>query len=300
VTDARVIRHGRGRRTVLAAAASGDLLAAIAQGCEQAGLVLDAIGPACEVVPLVTRDASRATTLTVETAAGTEQLDLVRGVVCRSRLIRANCTPTHGWVPQLASLGELAGRFATAFSATKARPRLSLLPDHTRARAAAQHRRRVRWLIAAALVAWLMAGVVFLARLRLADARTRAELAASATMTESVRRLHRDLDSANAALTTMRQAEASRSSTFLLLERLTRLLGDSVIVVSVRITRDSTLHLAGYAPTADRVVATLERMQGVERPRLEEPPNRQVLTMADGRRREWDRFGIVAQLARRP
>jgi hypothetical protein len=299
--DARVVVLGRRERVVVAAAAPESLVAAIADGCEQAGLVLDALGPACDVLPSAV-DALDGGPLAVPTAAGAEHLDLAGRTVWRSRLLRAGSLPAPAWKAPLAALGADAATYASAFAAASATPRLSLLPPSSRARRAARERSRRRTLAIAACLLWTLAAGVFLARLGIHDAAVHARLAELAPAAAGALTLRRDLSAAQGAMGTIERATLNRSRLLPLLATLTERLGDSVTLVSVRVTRDSVLHLSGYAPVADRIVAALEHTPGLAAPRLEAPPDRQALggSAASGRQREWDRFAVVARLRAAP
>lgn len=297
-SDVVAVALGRGRSAALAAAAPESVCRAIVQGCAAAGLALEYIAPAAEPLGATFLRPADAT-CDVRTAAGLERLDGVRGRVWRSRRLRQSeaAPATH---PGLAELGERATEFTAAFAAARGRSRLNLIPSEVVARNTALASRRLRRLAVAAVVAWVAMAVTYAGRMRLAAGTAARELEAIRPAAESALVLRRDLNALTDAVATIREAERGRSRHLELLGALSAGLGDSVALVSLRIGADSAFHLAGYAPVADRVVATLERMPGVAAPRLDGPPGRQRMSAIGLPRTERDRFAISARLRGNP
>lgn len=295
VTDGLIVRSGSKETAMLAAATSEALARAIASGCEQAGVRLASLGPAVEVLPRTVVGGGASDSLALPTASGGEHIQLWGGQAVRSRRLAA--APTEpAWVPALAAIGPEAARFASAYAATCAPARLRLLPPDWHLRRSVRDRRRLLRLAAATAGVWALATVVFVARLTFAERAASAESARLRSAVESALGVRRDLGAAQAALAAVRDAQATRSRVLGLLAALTAGLGDSTSIAGLRLGADSTLHLSGFAPSADAVVAALERVRGVVGARLESPSVRQSVTLPRERAREVDRFAAVARI----
>ena len=295
VTDALRVRSGPRETVLLAAAASEALSRGIVAGCEQAGIRLASLGPAAEILPRAGMDSRDCHTLPMPTASGAEYLDLWAGDTIRSRR-RAEAPPEPAWVPPLAALGPDAWRFAGAFAATRGPGHLQLLPADWHRRRAARAGRRLWFLAAAAALAWALAGGTIMARASLAERAAAAESARLRGAVEGARSVRRDLGDTRAALNAVRRARANRSRLMALLAALTGALGDSASLASLHLGRDSTLHLGGFAPSADAVIAALERVPGLAAARFEAPNARQSVAVPGARPRELDRFAIAVRL----
>ena len=295
VTDGLLVRSGPKEVAMLAAATSEALANAIASGCEQAGIRLMSLGPAAEVLPLAVVGGRASESLALPTASGAEHIQLWGGQAVRSRRLAAvPSEPT--WVPALAAIGPEAARFAGAYAATCAPARLRLLPPGWHLRQSARGRRRMLRLALATAAVWALATAVFVVRLAVAERAASAESVRLRSAVESALGVRRDLGAAQAALEAVRDARATRSRVLVLLATLTAGLGDSTSIASLRLGADSTLRLSGFAPSADAVVAALERVRAVAGARLESPSVRQALTLPRARPREVDRFAVVARL----
>lgn len=297
VTDAR--RISLGNTSAMVAAATSDALSrAIADGCEQAGLHLGSIGPAAEVIPTAIVGGFSGESLVLPIGSSAEMLVCRRGQVIRSRMVTAVGTSPPAWAPALRAMGGDAGRLAGAYAAACVAPRLQLLPSDWALRHRSRHRRAQRGLAIGSAVAWALAAALFVGRAALAGQLAKAEVARLETTVGRVMVIRRDLDRADAALGAVRQALARRSRLLSLLADLTRAVGDSTSLAFVEVSPDSALHLGGLAPSADGVIAALERLGGVAHPRVEAPTGRQGVAVPGGHRRELDRFAIVADLQR--
>jgi len=283
-----------------AAAAVESLVRAVLDGCAQAGLAVESVGPAAEVLPralAAAPGAANADPIVIPSGATAEVLDVGPGGAWRSRLVRSvDGAPPVTWVPALATLGEEAAHFAPAYAAAVALPRLQLLPADTRvAHGHAARKRHVR-LLAAALCLWVAAGATYIARLSWTLHSSTTSLAALRGSLDSALALRRDLDGATHALATIQAAEAGRSRQLALLAELARALDDSTYVMALNVGAGRTVRLVGYAPRAAKVLAALERVSLLHEARLEGPVTREA---ANGNR-ELDRFAIVASLEGRP
>jgi hypothetical protein len=94
----------------------------------------------------------------------------------------------------------------------------------------------------------------------------------------------------------MATARATRSRRLALIGALTGALGDSVFLVALRVGPDRIVRLVGYAPSAARALADLERVRQLRDAKLEGLVTRESI---EGRK-PLDRFAIVAQLVGAP
>ncbi len=296
VTDAALVAVGRHQRVLWAAAGPELVARAVAEGCIQAGLALEALGVAAEVLPAGVSGLPRGGVVNVPCDGASEVLDIVGQQTWRSRLLREAPEKPPAWVAPLAALGADAARFAAAYGAAVAKPRLLLLPPAMRAAAALRARRRLLRLAAAALATWLLAAGTYGARMAVRDRQVGVELARLKPGVDSALSLRRDLAAATAATATLEDASRTRSRSLDLLAALTAGLGDSTVIVAFRVAPDSTVRLSGYAPAAARVLADLERVPVLQAAKLDGPSSREMLGAAPGTARMWDRFAITARL----
>lgn len=296
VTDCRVLRGEQDARVLLAAAAAESLVDALSRGCEAAGLAVEAMGPAAEVLPRALAGGVTSGEVSLDHGGTGECLSLGPDGTWRSRLSPRDLTkPIPRWAPALQDVGDGAARFAAAYGASVHRPVLDLLPSGTKAARSRRAWRRVRAVAAVGAGLWLAAGLTHIARLRAAERTAGAELEAMRPAVDSTLALRRELALAAAAVATMRVAEAGRSRVLLRLADLTTVLGDSVWLTSLQLDSDSILRVTGHAPQATRVVAQLETLAWVRDARLELPAVRE---RADGR--DLDRFSVLARLETKP
>ncbi|MGH6785062.1 MAG: hypothetical protein ACREBP_10630, partial [Sphingomicrobium sp.] len=267
------------------------LIDAAVRGCQQAGLTIESVGAGREVLPAAICPAGTEPSV-IATPRGPELLEVSNGLAWRSRRADDSEQPTN-WHATLAGLDGRAAEFAMAFAATVGRPRLSLLSPAACARRAGEFHARARRLFAVAAALWLLAAGIADLRLRFAISGARAELEQLAPVLDSIETVERDLLTVSSGLNRIEAGRQNRSRHLELLARLTTTLGDSVSLASLRVDSDRALHLAGLAPVADAVVATLERMPGVRRARLEAPVSRQRINAPGGR--ELDRFAIAVE-----
>ncbi len=294
-TDAQ-LRHRRGLPCVLVTAAVPlDTLRAVVSGCEQAGIRLDSAAPSLDLIGGGMLRAGADDAIVALTASGTHRLERAGDRLIGVR--RCDDEPTP--IPSLfTALQNEAHHFVAAYAAAVVRPGLDLLPGEARHRHEGRQRRRIRTVAAAASILWISAAAVTQVRWHLADQFAATELSRLEPRARVATRLKIDLDRANAALGVMNRAQHGRSQTLELLSALTTALGDSVTLASVQLSADSTLHLSGYAPSADRVVASLEHLRLAQHPKLEGPATRQQVN-SGSRSISMDRFAISARLASR-
>lgn len=293
VTDARRIRSGNGEPVLLAAAAAEPLVSAAVSACEDAGLAVEAVGPAAEVLPRALAGAPVEHEVALAGGAHYEVLSIAGGGVWRSRLVREASGAPPDLVPALAAAGGRAADLAAAYAVSLRRPALELLPPATRAARLSTARKRLGRIAAAALGVWLAAGLVHTARLAAVARSAERQLAAMAPALDSALALRSDLRAARVALETIRQAERGRSQVLAVLADLTRRLGDSVVVAAFDLGADSTVRVVGYAPHAAGVLAALESAGWLGGVRLETPATREGVGAGDV---ELDRFSVVARL----
>ncbi|MGH7530060.1 MAG: hypothetical protein ACREMN_06725 [Gemmatimonadales bacterium] len=293
VTDAAIVPVDRTVRALWAAAVAEPIVQSALAGCAEAGLAVDDVGPAADVLPLAVREAPSAGELVLSDGTVAEVLAVGAGGTWRSRLVPGTRASEVTWVAALEAMGADAAHFAAAYGAGIARPRLSLLPPDTRAARAAAARRRALRVAAAAAALWLLAAGVHIARLYVSSQTAAAELAKNGSMVDSTLVLRRELDAGRRTLAQFGTAERARSRQLALLAPLTAALGDSAYLVMLRLGPDGTVRLAGYAPSAARVVADLERVRELREVRLDGPVTREQ----GARSRELDRFAVIARRA---
>lgn len=288
--DAVIVRVDAGTTALLTAAASEQLLKAILEGCAQAGLEVEAVGPAADVVH-VSVSGTDARDLVFPNGGTSEVVSVSTAGAWRSRRVSGVLPATSAWHPALATMGEEASHFAAAFSVALTLPRLQLLPAHSRVAREGRSRARLFRLAGAAILLWCLAIAVYITRLSITTAAATRELAGRSVEIDSALALRRELEAARATVDRFALAEATRSRELATLAEVTRLLGDSAFLSSYRTTADGRISLSGYAPSAARVVANLERASSLREPRLESQIAREALAG----RGELDRFAITAR-----
>jgi len=294
LTDAALQAAGAGRR-LWAGAADDATVRSLVDGCRQAGLALDAVGPAADVLPAALA-APAGGSFAIRNGAGTEMVEIAGGRTLRSRLVASGEGAAPEWVAPLAALGEEAPHFAAAYAAALARPRLLFLPKEALEARRIRAARALRRLAAATAGLWLLAGAVYAVRLGAAARAADREMAAMGAAVDSALAVRRDLDAATGVMATIARAEGERSRHLALLAALTRALPDSSVVVSLRVAPDSTVRLSGYAAGAARVLARIEQVSLLRGARLEGSVTREVLGAGTPQQRSWDRFALVARL----
>jgi hypothetical protein len=290
VTDARIIRVP-GRRAVLCAAAALEaLVGAVASGCEQAGLEIDGLGPATEILPAAVNPNDRSPIMVVSTVTGTTEMEVAEHRAFRAR--RSHSVSALRWATPLASLGDDAVRFAEAFAAASITTRIDLRPASARDRTRRTLGSKAGRIAVAAMLVWGAAYAMRQLRYEHVGRQAEAKISHFEPARPALDSLRRDLALASSAIMMIRMAEAQRSRQLVLLAALTRAMSDSTVLTSIRIDGDSLLHLSGYTRSADRAVAELERVALLQRPRLEGPASREVLP-GHG---EFDRFAAAARV----
>jgi len=291
VTDGVRSEGADGTPVLWAGAVPEPLVEAALAGCQQAGLVVEDIGPAADVLPAAFEATAGPTEVVVPNTRTSEVLSVGGARVWRSRRVVGRRPCTASWNAALTGAEGLAVELASAYAATLARPRLDLSPSSVgAARRRASRRFRIVLALAGAAL-WLVAGAVYAARLTVASRTVEAGLAAAAPAVDTALALRRDLDAATANEATIEAAVRARSRQLGLLAAVTAALGDSGYLVSFQAASDGTVRLVGYAPAATRVLANFERVPLVGEVKLEGPVTRE----AAAGRPELDRFSIVAQ-----
>ena len=296
VTDGRAVWVGPRDRALLAAGAPEPLVRAVVQGCEEAGLTLEALGPAADVLPWALADPPARGDVTIPLADGHETLSLSPAGVWRSRRRRDADSAPPRWCAALSAAGQPAAALAEAYAAAIRRPVLDLLPRETRAARVHVAWRRVRVTLMGGAALWVAAGVVRVARLQALGRETERQLLSMDRAVDSALTLHGDLNAARAAVATIRRAERGRSRTLSILGDLTTSLGDSVVIAALELTADTSFRLVGDAPQAARVLVNLERMPWLRGARFESPVLKEQIAPGD----ELDRFSILARTGQWP
>jgi len=291
VTDGVRTEGDDGTPVLWAGAAPEPLVEAALAGCQQAGLVVDGIGPAADVLPAAFAVSAGLAEVVVPNTTSSEVLSLGQAQVWRSRRVVGRRPCTAPWNAALTGAGGLAVELAPAYAATLARPRLDLSPSSVGAARRRTSRRFRLGLALAGVGLWLLAGAVYAARLAVTARNVEAGLVAAAPAVDTALALRRDLGAATTTVATIEAAERARSRQLGLLAAVTAALGDSGYLVSFQAASDGTVRLVGYAPAATRVLANFERVPLIGEVKLEGPVTRE----AAAGRPELDRFSIVAQ-----
>lgn len=293
VTDAVRIALTKGTTALWVGAVAEPIAQAVLAGCAQAGLVVEGLGPAADVLPHATREAYGS--LAFPNGGTTELLEVGAHGTWQSRLVRETGNGRPATLHAvLESLGDNAPHFAAAYAAAIALPRLTLLPTEARAAQERHGRRRMTKVLAIGATLWLLAGSTYVARLAWTKQAATRALGSAAGAVDSALAVRRELALAQATLATIARAESERSRHLAVLAAVTQALGDSTYLVDLQVTPDGVVRLAGYAPVAARVVAALERVPLLRDVRLEGPVTRESAT---GNR---DRFAVVVRLEIRP
>jgi hypothetical protein len=295
VTDGVRIALSKDSAALWAGAAAEPLVQAVLAGCVQAGLALEGLGPAADVLPWAAAQPQGA--LVFVNGGTAEALDVGPSGTWQSRLMRGvGDGESPVLAAPLAALGEHAVQFAAAYATAVALPRLTLLPSEARAAAERRGQRRMLRLLGIGAALWLAAAGIHVGRLAwIREAATRS-LGAAASAVDSALAARRDLDLARATLVTVAHADEGRSRHVALLAAVTQALGDSTYIAAFQLTPDGVVRLAGYAPVAARAVAQLERVAVLKDVRLEGPVTREQGAGNTVR----DRFAIVAWMERQP
>lgn len=299
VTDALVLRTGK-ERTLWAGAASEGTVRALLGGCRAAGLEVEALGPASDVLHAIAAVAPASGVIVYPNGTTSEVVERVAGRTLRSRLVAGARAEPMEWGAPLEALGPDAPCFAPAYAAALTRPRLLFLPRETHEARRLRARRRLRWLAVTAGVLWLAALAVYVVRLGASAREAEQEVRSLGPAVDSALALRRDVEAASEVLATVDAAAQGRSRHLALLADLTRFLPDSSVLVTVRIAPDSTVRLAGYAASGAQVLAQLEQVPHLRGARLEGPLIREALAAGTAQARTWDRFAAVARLEAAP
>lgn len=302
VTDGRVVVINAGTAALWAAAAPEPLVQALLAGCAQAGLRVEALGPAADVLPAALDHSHSAGDVVLPTAEGSERLSIGTGGTWRSRLVPAQAAPSPAgegtplWQSALGALGPDAGQFAAAFAVCRQAPQLDLTPPDTRAARERVRLRRTLRVVAAAVGLWMVAGGVALGRLLWTYRSSTAFLETVRPQLDSALAERRELDAGRTTLETIAAAERTRSRRLGLLAGITHALGDSAFLVMLRIGPGAEVRFAGYAPQAAHVLASLEHVKELQDAKLEGPVTRE----APAGRAALDRFAVTASLVEPP
>jgi Tfp pilus assembly protein PilN len=295
VTDACLVSAGADQLALWGAAASEPLVQAVLEGCAEAGLAVESLGPAADVLPWALTAPLGNAVVVYPNGGTSEVLCVGPNGTWRSRLVASTIAAEPVWVSGLASLGADAKHFAPAYAAAIVPARLQLLPAHTRVARERAGRQRSITVATVGLALLLLALLLHVGRLLFALRAATAFLSANAAVLDTALAARREMATGRATLEIIANARQQRSRHLAVLAGLTSALGDSVFLVSLRLAPDGTIRLSGYAPSASRVLANLERVQELAEPKLEGPVTREA-----GPSGELDRFAIVARRERRP
>jgi hypothetical protein len=291
VTDAALVDVDGTRKALWAVAVAEPVLQAVLKGCSAAGLIVEGVGPASEVLPRVAESNGNAE-LAFPNSASAEVITTGRGGTWRSRIVPVSPIAPPAWVAPLMALGGESAHFAPAFAAASCPSQFCLLPEDARAAQALRQRRQLIRLFTFAVLLWIIAVVTYAVRLSTLAIAAQHELSATAAAVDSGLSERRDLAAGRATLAVFGNAERTRSHQLALLAAVTAALGDSTYLIAFRVGEDSVLHLAGFSPSAVRVVANLGRLSLLREVRLEAPVTREQAAGS----REQERFAIAAKV----
>lgn len=294
LTDGYLVRSDKGRG-LLAAATSAVLAGAILEGCDQAGVRLEALGPASELIHQVLRAPPRSGEVTVPHPGAREILTSDRHMLVRTRLVREMPAEQQPLLPSLDGLGAEAWGYAPALAAALRSPALSLLPSETQAVRRRATRRRSQLIAGMALGLWMVAGTVLGLRTAERARELRAESEARRPAVDSVLAVRGQLNATRAALAVLDTGWVRRGQPLRTLVRLTEGLDDGTVVVALRLTGDSAVRLAAYGGSASRTLAQLEQVRMLGDVHLESVPARETIG-SGSLRREVERLAVVARV----
>ena len=180
-----------------------------------------------------------------------------------------------------------AGLIVESVTPAGVSPELQLLPTAERAVRARARRRSLVRLAAAAGAAWLLAGVLFGARLVLERRRIDAELAAVDAPLAALRDVRREMRSAETMVVSLSDARRSRGQALATLARINAALPDSAVVTAYTWRVDGSGIVAGAGRRAADVLAAFERRHALTNPRIDGAIVREAFAGHD-----WERFTI--------
>lgn len=294
VTDACLISAGADQLALWSAAAPEPLVQAVLEGCAEAGLAVESLGPAADVLPWALTAPLGSAVVVYPNGGTSEVLCVGPDGTWRSRLM-SSIASEPVWVSELASLGADAKHFAPAYAAAVVPARLQLLPANTRTARERAGRQRSITVATVGLALLLLAVLLHVGRLLVALRVATTYLAANAVGLDTALAARREIATGRATLEIIANARQQRSRHLAVLASLTSALGDSVFLVALRGSPDGTIRLSGYAPSASRVLANLERVPELAEPKLEGSVTREA-----GSGGELDRFAIVARREQHP
>lgn len=296
VTDGIGVAAESNTHVLWAAAAPEPLLRRILEGAAQAGIRVEALAPAADVLPaaLAARPSGE---LVLPNGETSEVLSVSAAGTWRSRVRRgARSDEPLVWASALTELGAEAPVLAAAYAVTIQRPRLELWPPETQARRASEVRRHLLRIMLAGVACWLLAVGIYVGRIFAMLHASTAYVKSVSTGVDSALSVRRDLEAGRATLATMARAEQGRSRQVAVVVAVTAALGDSAYLTTFQALPDGTVHMSGYASSAPLVLAVLEHIPGLSNPQFEAPVTRE--TTND--HRQLDRFAAMAKLEAAP
>lgn len=165
--------------------------------------------------------------------------------------------------------------------------RVGVVPPSVVASRRRRTTRAVRRWVAAAMLLWATAAGVYAIRLRGAQARLRAAIAAVEPAAIAVRDARAGYHRGRDMLAVIAGEEAAGGAILTQLAIIAAALPDSAVLTVVTIDSAGAGTIGGLARDANRVVAALERDGSVRNPRLDGVVAREAFAG-----REWDRFSI--------
>ncbi|MBI4501454.1 MAG: PilN domain-containing protein [Gemmatimonadetes bacterium] len=269
------------RSTALVAAVESGLLEEIVDGMEHAGMEAEWFSPVVCCVAQVLPDGTH------ERLAGqlAEEIEVRRGALQTiRRRPRSEEALRPASIPALQALGDRAPEWVGAYAAARTRPAIAFVPTALQSARTRYQRRFTIAVIAAGIVAWIAAGLIYGSRLHVESTRARAVIQRLQPEVNEILAAEQEMGKFDAAFGTVADIDAGRSRDLELLATLSRALPDSVYLVSISCA-DRFVDIAGYGIRAGAAIAKLATTDGIEDVNVNGPV---TLELRDGV--SWERF----------
>ena len=181
-----------------------------------------------------------------------------------------------------------AGLAVESITAAGVSPQLQLLPTAEVAVRARARRRTLMRLAVAACAAWIVAGVLFSARLMIERRDVETQLAAADAPLAALHDVRREMRAAEEMVLGLAEARRSRGQALAALARVNGAIPDSAVITAYTWRADGSGVLAGAGRRAADVLAAVERSRAVSNPRIDGTIVREALGG-----RDWERFTII-------
>jgi len=181
-----------------------------------------------------------------------------------------------------------AGLVVESITAAGVSAALQLLPNAERVTRERVRRRLVMRMALAASAVWVLAGVLFGARLLRERRNIDAELAAADTPLAALRDVRQEMRTVESMIVGLTEARRARGEALAALARVSAAIPDSTVVTSYTWRGNGSGLVAGAGRHATDVLAAIERSHAVTNPRISGAVVRETLAG-----HEWERFTIL-------